>query len=904
MAGITQQVPNYIFGISEQPDELKVPGQVTDLKNGLPDVTRGLQKRPGSQFVNTLYAQTDAKWFHIYRDEQEQYIGQVTKAGNVRVWNAKTGSQLNVSGNEATYLAFEDSEDIQVLSINDYTFISNRKKKVLMSSKSPAKVNQAFISLKQVKPGTQYALDVSTPGSGISHTFGRATNIAISDIPDGWQGTSFPGQDKGDCRFAGRQLFSSTNNVWFEIDSRCASSPIPQDGDDDQRYYDVFTNTATLKFGGENQNITATHTVTMNNSKESGDWTVVVTDVSQVTAHANIALVRPSPTPFEGLGATADSILQGITTPLQAAGFTVKQIGSGIYLTRADPFVITAPDDTLIDIIQDSANDVSNLPSSCKDNYIVKVANSGEEKDDYYVKFIGDNGDGTGVWEETLAPDINTGFDPSTMPVQLVRIGGVSFKLEQTDWEDRLVGDEKTNEEPTFVGKYVNKMIFFRNRLGILADENIILSRPGDFFNFWNKTATTVVPIDPIDLSCSSQTPAVLYDSLELNAGLVLFAENQQFLMTTDSDVFSPRTAKIRALSSYNFNTRTRPVSLGTTIGFLNNGGNYTRMFEMADVNRNSEPTIIEQSKLVSKLIPLNYEYIAESKENNFLAIAKKTSNQVWVYKYFSTGEKRIQSAWVNWSLTGNVQYHCLMDDVYYAAVEFKDGTIILQSIDIRPTAGPNAGPVLTKLLDADSYKIYMDNMSEVPAGDLTYDPETLKTTFTLPTGYPSDVGLSVFTLKDGNNTGRFEEVTPTDKIITIEGDWTDTGLTLGYLFEMSVTFPTIYPQTKSGDSVRSDVRSSLIIHRIKLNLEDAGVYESTLSRLGKPDYVQLYECRQQDGYKANSIAYAQDKDQTIPVYERNTNVSLTLTSSHPSPCTLISMNWEGDYNPRYYKSV
>ena len=53
MAGITQQVPNYIFGISEQPDELKVPGQVTDLKNGLPDVTRGLQKRPGSQYVNT-----------------------------------------------------------------------------------------------------------------------------------------------------------------------------------------------------------------------------------------------------------------------------------------------------------------------------------------------------------------------------------------------------------------------------------------------------------------------------------------------------------------------------------------------------------------------------------------------------------------------------------------------------------------------------------------------------------------------------------------------------------------------------------------------------------------------------------------------------------------------------------
>jgi hypothetical protein len=317
-------------------------------------------------------------------------------------------------------------------------------------------------------------------------------------------------------------------------------------------------------------------------------------------------------------------------------------------------------------------------------------------------------------------------------------------------------------------------------------------------------------------------------------------------------------------------------------------------MFEMTTVNRDTEPQLIEQSKLVSKLIPLDYDLIAESKENNFIALASKTSNELWVYRYFNTGDKRIQSAWVNWDLAGDVLYHCLMDDVYYAALKFEDDTIILQSIDIRPTDGTQV----------DSYRIYMDNMVEVPSSSLTYDANTLTTSFTKPSGFPSNDRLSVFTLEDGNNQGRFENVTVVSNTITISGDWTDTGLTLGYLFEMLVEFPTIYPQQKQGESVRSDVRSSLTVHRVKLNLEDAGVYESTLSRKGKPDYVQLYECREQDGYKANSVAFAQNKDQTIPVYERNTNVSLTLTSSHPSPCTLISMNWEGDYNPRYYKSV
>ena len=97
MAGITQQVPNYIFGISEQPDELKIPGQVRDLKNALPDVTRGLMKRPGGTFKSDLAAENDSQWFNIYRDEQEQYIGQITSGGTVNIWDALSGNPQNVS---------------------------------------------------------------------------------------------------------------------------------------------------------------------------------------------------------------------------------------------------------------------------------------------------------------------------------------------------------------------------------------------------------------------------------------------------------------------------------------------------------------------------------------------------------------------------------------------------------------------------------------------------------------------------------------------------------------------------------------------------------------------------------------------------------------------------------------
>ena len=54
MASITQTIPSYTAGISQQPDEMKIPGQVNIAKNVMPDVTYGLMKRPGSRLVKSL----------------------------------------------------------------------------------------------------------------------------------------------------------------------------------------------------------------------------------------------------------------------------------------------------------------------------------------------------------------------------------------------------------------------------------------------------------------------------------------------------------------------------------------------------------------------------------------------------------------------------------------------------------------------------------------------------------------------------------------------------------------------------------------------------------------------------------------------------------------------------------
>ena len=119
MASVTQRVPNYLGGVSKQPDDKKFPGQVREALNAYPDPTFGLQKRPGLKFITTLkdggadekgtdgsdFDATDldtGKWFYIHRDNDEKYIGCIVgnaTANNakIHIWNAETKNKAEVT---------------------------------------------------------------------------------------------------------------------------------------------------------------------------------------------------------------------------------------------------------------------------------------------------------------------------------------------------------------------------------------------------------------------------------------------------------------------------------------------------------------------------------------------------------------------------------------------------------------------------------------------------------------------------------------------------------------------------------------------------------------------------------------------------------------------------------------
>ena len=925
MSTVTQLIPNYVLGISEQPDELKLAGQVKDLQNAIPDVTLGCVKRPGSKYVTRITPNSGTlSWFHIYNDSDNQYIGNVSTSGVFQIWRTSDGAVIPVDysgvtgSNAATYLSgWTDSTDIQALTINENTFFTNRTKLTAMKSqtadKSPALVNEVIIELKTVSYGKQYALNIydpTNPSTPITET--RATSIAArNDLT-----SNKP--DDGSCQAMTREVINATAsgkaNLRYEIDLRCVPVVDPNnigDSSNGPQYNDSYTEFAKLQFGGEGWTTGNTHTYT---TEKGGTGTVEIKSHTTMRSSANIAAVRPPATSSSADEAvTASGILGDMKTSLDAisgTGITATITGNCLHLTRSTPFAVSTPEPQLMNVITNQANNIGELPTNCRHNYVVKIVNSGDDDDDYYLKFEQNNAGtgnqnyfGEGVWVECPAPDLEIEIDKDTMPIRLIRelpgntYSNGRFICQSIDYTKRDVGDDNTNPVPSFIGSALQKMLFFRNRLVVLSQNNVITSKTNDFFNFFSTSAMTETSSDPIDLQASSTFPTTIFDGIEVNAGLLLFSSNQQFMFTTDSDALTPTTAKINYLSSYNYNPKTVPFSMGVTSGFINSTGKNSRIFEMADIRREGEPTVLEQSKLVSKKLPIDLTIPTTSRENSLLFLAAKDYNEVWGFRYYSDGEKRVQSAWFRWSLSGDLVHHVILDDVYYLVV--KNGSeYILESIDVKKQDD-------TKGIGTENYQIHLDRHTQMSAlSSSSYSATTKKTTFARPTGFSSTAQLAVYNHNSGNDIGRYGLATANGSNLELDGDWTGTTLMLGYLYDYFVEIPTIFVTQAAGGKTRSDTRASLVVHRLKFTFGAIGNIDTTIKRKGRVDYTTNFSAAEIDAIDANELPIVEDHIETIPIYERNTNLTIQIKSTHPSPATLHSMNWEGDYNPRYYRRV
>lgn len=1043
MAAVSQSIPTLLGGVSQQPDPIKLPGQVREADNVLLDPTFGCVKRPATYLVAEMATNipVESKWFPIFRDQQERYIGCVYRdngATNIRVFEADSGIErtVDVLGDAGDYIDVAP-EDLEFLTIADYTLVLNKKSLVTMSSKKAEDaVQEALVVVNQVGYKTTYQVDFLRDGSSASQVkVYRAAEIKVSP------GSYTIADGTGNCTYAGTADFlensGSKTNLGFNLRVTC--NPVQRTtyvkGDTfptglsltktsaknfhfwfkqgsgnnsgwgglvggSYVYYDasITTKYGNINFrvegrlsderekqkGWSNDNIrivklssisVTSYTINSKNKWKTG--LVLKSTLGTRVAYFKVSAVDKGPdTPQYSFDSTysasvtlsnggsgwrkGDSVTVALngknykvtvtrevvgysyqsessvsyTTPNDAtqgpldvglitgslttqinnlSNYTAQAVGNVVYIKRTDArtFNIQArggSTDSAMYGIKGTVNDISRLPSQGVDGMVLKVRNSQDsEADDYYVEFRSNQGDipGAGSWIETVKPGIQTEFNTSTLPHALIRQsdGDFEFRELSADYDEvnsfaaRDVGDEKTNPDPTFVGKTINGMCFHMNRLGFLSGDGVIMSQPGDYFNFWVGSAIAVSDADPIDMSASSVRPATLHDAVSTAKGLLLFSTDAQFLMSANDVAFGPSTVKLTEIANYSNITEVKAMTVGTSVFFNSDSTTFSKVFEIAADSVDQRVLIAENTRTIPEYIPTGLTWAAASANNNIVIYGDDTSD-AYVFKFWNQGNERSLAGWCRWRFSSDVRHMSFYDDVAYMVTYNSERTSYVLSkmnmLDDPSTA--------TITMDDRRFEPRLD--SYAPKAD--YDAASLVSTVgdntrfrLLPGQYDGQEQACIQFNQAGSTFYKFIDI-ETDangayielNSRTFDGSYS---YNIGMLYDMRIELPQFFiKQEKRVDRVNVPM-----VTNVNLELYLSGNYSVTVQRLGYDDIEQLIEAKRADVYKANASSLINTETSQVGVYCRGDLTTVTLSSNDPLPAGVTGYTWEGHYNNR-----
>ena len=929
MAAVTQAINNYLGGVSKQNDRKKLPGQVREALNALPDPTFGLRKRPGTKYISdlqwnsTTWTATKPKWFYIDNDESDKYIGCIDKhnivigdtatdVGFPRIWHTNGTecaiTHISVNGIAPTaYLdATNNAYDYDVLTVQATTFITNKKKTVEARDAIPyVDKSLGTVFVKTVKYSTSYGLKITidgteyTPAAHVtinaqSEVTGdtELTNTAdsiVSALKTSIEAVTYPGNmtvtklpTSLELSFTaptvtktptGSGGSAGTDGTYEDVATTVTKSKILTLGTpsaaDTARVEDTYTigvddyttsgsgsdatfsvavdgaGAATVTLVDAGKSFVAAENITIPDDKlgDGGGADLVV----PVATIGNIGTGLKVNVKVDGNVATEITLHTGgkdynkddeITIAKADAGNTADDITTTIASIEGKGFDIVAIDNqgsTSMVAFNDEVSNQTKIPDQSIADRVIKINNTAQVKDAYYVKFTPDNGtSGAGYWTESIGPNMSPGLKGETMPHTLLRTGQYTFNFQQaltdegeSSWGDRLVGDNDTNKHPSFVSDKIAQTFFHNNRLGVLTADNVVMSRSSEFYEFYNESALTAADSDPIDVNTSSIKPAKLHSVLPTAQGLILFSSQQQFIMFADSKILTPGSTVIRGVSNYEIDTTIPPVEVGTAVAFVSKTPSFTRVHSVNTRGNEESPLIQDIGKVVSEWIPETIDSLITSPQNQMIALYGRTDPHVYFYKTHFVGDKNIMQAWFRWKMPANVEFIHITKDVMWTVVNDGTNKMLLKS-NISKSADDDVlqtqdGQYVNPHMDMFSYPTAADKVVLVDA-DGTPDTEGSGTRIELP--FTPISGLTPLILIKG--TGVTESGFTTTPTVSGSGPYyftvankdlktntTYTDIALGYQFEYDIELPKTYFKL-TPDGTQYDYVASLTISRMR----------------------------------------------------------------------------------------
>lgn len=580
----------------------------------------------------------------------------------------------------------------------------------------------------------------------------------------------------------------------------------------------------------------------------------------------------------------------------------VEITGSALRIARKDKkdFTLSVTDSwgeqALVGIKKQVAK-FTDLPAKAFDGFKVKVTGESKaEDDDYYVEYNSEGGSRNGTWDECRGWDVQSDFDVATMPHVLIRAADGTFVFKQANgaepyeaanWEPAKVGDDESCKPPSFIGQTINGICFFQNRLGILSGENIILSRDAEFFNFWPKTATTLVATDPIDYASSDEQVSTLFHAVPFHDALSLFSNQVQFQLSNGGNtVFGPETVRIDPATRYDCSTKCPPVPCGQNLYFVVENKDNSAVMEYFVTADAVTLDAAEITAHAPRYIPRGvFKMIGSTNENYLLLASTAKRNAVWLYKFFWIDEDKVQSAWSEWAFPENdvvLSIAGIGPDIYLV-IQREDG-VYLEHLDMQSRLAD----------DGMNFMVHLDRRIAVHG---VYDEASGRTSWALP--YPAaEDALSI--ILGGDFTGRAgKELKPevTGTTASIEGRY-DAGPCISgfqYEFRLRLSEQFVRESKETSAPVISEGRLQLlnfiILHR------DSGYFYAETTARGRNAVVKkhLGTIGERDFRIGRPVI-----DSTpfrFSILARSSQVTIDIVNDRHFPSNLLSAEWTGLYS-------
>ena len=629
---------------------------------------------------------------------------------------------------------------------------------------------------------------------------------------------------------------------------------------------------------------------------------------------------------------SAAEIAENIKTGLASvSGVTITRTGSVLHLTSASPMTVAASDaraNADITAITSSVQAFTELPTIAPQGYQIEITGDpGNKWDGYFVEFkvrAGAGAFGEGAWVETVAPGAEYRVKASTMPHVLVRLpsGGFHFGplngstvggITLRKWGDRRCGDYATAPDPSFIGKPIQDIFVFRNRLGLLADESVILSRPGELFEFFPETVTTTLDSDPIDITASGTRVSVLRYAVPYQDQLILFSDQTQFRLSSGDYALTTSTATVTLLTQYEIDTRCRPVQVGGTIVFPQSNGDWTkfREFTLRGSGTSISADAQDLTRQVSAYIPGGVFVItSDDVSGSWFALSDKAgyADRIYLHKYFfrnqGNGVERIQNSWSHWQLGGadKVLQILAVEEVLYS-VALYGAEVWLERIPIADQTAESITKPGQLLLDR-WVSTTTDTPTAIRVAAGAYNATTRKTTWTLP--YTIRHKTQAWSSYASANGGQLLGEATSGNTITANGNWSAGSVFFGEAYDFVYRFTRFkyYRDIGGGRTAanvaRTQVRKALLRYHETNYFEAHVLAERRPTAIYKFDGTILASRNSQLGASAwNYQANEEEKRYqegvfTVPIMSKGENCVVEIHNDTAQPCKFSTCEWIG----------